>query len=94
MKVQIAKWGNSAAVRLPKVVLDELGLQPGSELDMVVEDGHLRLSPAIMTPTIEHIVAEMTRLGGPQYDYGQNDWPDPIEDWPEYKGRDQEQDLS
>ncbi|WP_293867288.1 AbrB/MazE/SpoVT family DNA-binding domain-containing protein [uncultured Alsobacter sp.] len=88
MKVQIAKWGNSAAVRLPKAVLDELGLQPGSELDMVVEAGQLRLSPRRRTPTLEQIVAEMTRLGGAAYDYGQNEWPDPVEDWPEYTGQD------
>jgi antitoxin MazE len=27
MKVQVAKWGNSTAVRLPKAVVKQLGLQ-------------------------------------------------------------------
>lgn len=84
MKVQIAKWGNSAAVRLPKTVLDELGVKPGSELDMVVEGRQLRLSPARKVRTIEEVVEEMKRLGGADYDYGQDLWPDRIEDWPEY----------
>ena len=29
MKVKIAKWGNSLAVRIPKRLADELGLAPG-----------------------------------------------------------------
>ncbi len=29
MKVQVAKWGNSTAVRLPKAVVEQLGLKPG-----------------------------------------------------------------
>ena len=85
MKVQIAKWGNSAAVRLPKSVLEEMGVSPGSELNLVVEGRELRLSPARKRRTIEDIVEEMKRLGGADYDHGQNVWPDPIEDWPEYE---------
>ncbi len=33
--MQVAKWGNSLAVRLPKKLVDELGLRPGDELDIV-----------------------------------------------------------
>jgi len=33
--VQISKWGNSLAVRLPKALVDELGLKEGDELDVV-----------------------------------------------------------
>ncbi|MGH6866485.1 MAG: AbrB/MazE/SpoVT family DNA-binding domain-containing protein [Methyloceanibacter sp.] len=32
MKVKIAKWGNSLAVRLPKTVADEAGLCPDTEV--------------------------------------------------------------
>ncbi len=28
MKVSLAKWGNSAAIRLPKSILDELNIEP------------------------------------------------------------------
>ena len=31
MKVKIAKWGNSLAVRLPKRLAEELGLTPGKD---------------------------------------------------------------
>jgi antitoxin MazE len=33
--VQVSKWGNSLAVRLPKRLVDELGLKEGDELDVV-----------------------------------------------------------
>jgi antitoxin MazE len=33
--MQVSKWGNSLAVRLPKKLVDELKLSPGDELDVV-----------------------------------------------------------
>jgi antitoxin MazE len=33
--VQIGKWGNSLAVRLPKALVDQLGLRKGDELNVV-----------------------------------------------------------
>jgi antitoxin MazE len=33
--MQVSKWGNSLAVRLPKSLVDELGLVPGDELKVV-----------------------------------------------------------
>ena len=63
MKVQIAKWGNSAAVRLPKAVLDALGLELGETLDIAVDGRTLLLSPTRRRVTVDEIVAEMRRLG-------------------------------
>ena len=33
--MQISKWGNSLAVRLPKALVEELGLKRGDELEVV-----------------------------------------------------------
>jgi len=33
--MQVSKWGNSLAVRLPKALVDELGLVPGDELSVI-----------------------------------------------------------
>ncbi len=33
--MQVSKWGNSLAVRLPKALVDELNLAPGDELRVV-----------------------------------------------------------
>ena len=35
MTMQVSKWGNSLAVRLPKALVDELGLKEGDELNVV-----------------------------------------------------------
>jgi antitoxin MazE len=40
--VQVAKWGNSLAVRLPKSLVARLGLKPGDRLE-VVDAGQERL---------------------------------------------------
>jgi antitoxin MazE len=40
--MQVAKWGNSLAVRLPKALVDELGLTPGDEVEILsAEDGKI-----------------------------------------------------
>ena len=39
MRVKIAKWGNSAAIRLPKAVMDGLKLGEGAELDLSLVEG-------------------------------------------------------
>jgi antitoxin MazE len=33
--MQVSKWGNSLAVRLPKDLVESLGLQPGDEIELV-----------------------------------------------------------
>ena len=43
MRVSLAKWGNSLAVRVPKEVAASAGLREGAALDLTVEDGALVL---------------------------------------------------
>jgi antitoxin MazE len=78
MKVQVAKWGNSTAVRLPKAVVKQLGLTSGMTLDVSVEDGGVRLVPEPVPTgaerpegrpepfpvTMEWMIEEANRLGG------------------------------
>jgi antitoxin MazE len=33
--MQVSKWGNSLAVRLPKALVDEVGLKEGDQLSVV-----------------------------------------------------------
>ena len=66
-KVQIARWGNSSAIRLPKPVLDELGLKAGDTVDIAIEDGKAVIGPAgeprIVIPSLEELIAEADRIG-------------------------------
>ncbi len=36
--MQVAKWGNSLAVRLPAAVVEALGLKDGDEIEIYVAD--------------------------------------------------------
>ena len=36
--MQVAKWGNSLAIRLPAVVVEVLGLKEGDEIEIHVAD--------------------------------------------------------
>lgn len=33
--MRVRKWGNSLAVRLPKALVEDFGLEPGDELEVV-----------------------------------------------------------
>jgi antitoxin MazE len=42
--MQISKWGNSLAVRLPKALVEELGLKEGDQLNVVAaRDGAIEV---------------------------------------------------
>ena len=53
----VSKWGNSLAVRLPKALVEELGLKEGDELNVVAaSDG------AITGTAMKIIIASETTL--------------------------------
>lgn len=65
-KIPIAKWGNSSAIRLPKAVMEELGLKQGQKLQLTVKDGKGIIEPVLERPaqiTLEWIISETIRLG-------------------------------
>src|SRR5258706_11708011 len=45
MQTQIAKWGNSLAVRLPREIVQAAALSEGSSIEVVVEEGVVMLRP-------------------------------------------------
>ena len=46
MQATIGKWGSSYAVRLPKAVMAEAGLQQDDRVEIVVKDGSVLIIPA------------------------------------------------
>ncbi len=61
MQVQMQKWGNSLAVRVPKVIAEDAKLRAGDKLVMNVdEQGVLRLQKASKLPTLAQLVAKIT----------------------------------
>jgi antitoxin MazE len=46
--MQVAKWGNSLAVRLPKALVDELGLRAGDKVEIITMSAQkLALTPRL-----------------------------------------------
>jgi antitoxin MazE len=41
--MHVAKWGNSLAVRLPTELVRELGLKEGDQIDLVKDNGQVRV---------------------------------------------------
>lgn len=60
MKTNLARWGNSLAVRLPKDVTEELRLAEGATLDIKVEKGALLLRPTQPRYRLEDLLGGVT----------------------------------
>jgi AbrB family looped-hinge helix DNA binding protein len=56
-KTQLAKWGNSLAVRIPKAVAEQVRLQEGDSIVIEALEGHIELRPAEKGRTLEELVA-------------------------------------
>ena len=60
--MQVAKWGNSLAIRLPRSVVKVLGLKAGDSIDIHVVD---RRSFAIENaPTSKQLLARLRKYRG------------------------------
>jgi antitoxin MazE len=60
MRTQIAKWGDSLAVLLPRQVAESAGLGEGATVDLDVVDGVVRLTAARPRYTLEELLAQIT----------------------------------
>lgn len=74
VRVQVVKWGNSQAVRLPKEILKQARLREGDELTVRVENGRIALEPTEPEITLEKLVAGIT----PRNRHREQDWGRPI----------------
>ncbi len=75
MLVKVQKWGNSLAVRIPKALAEEAGLEVGNEVELRAVDGQLRVAPT-QEPryTLEELVSQIT----PENRHGEIDWGPPV----------------
>ena len=61
MKIRIQKWGHSLALRIPKALAIETGLDQDAFVDLALVDGKLIITP-VQTPavTLEQLLADIT----------------------------------
>jgi antitoxin MazE len=72
---QIAKWGNSLGLRLPKSIAREARLDDGDTVIVSVQDGTIVVRPARPTYSIADLVAKIT----PANRHEECDWgPAPV----------------
>jgi antitoxin MazE len=60
MVTQIAKWGNSLGVRVPRDVAARLGLREGSRVDVEARGDHLVITKSNRRFTLEELLEGMT----------------------------------
>ena len=58
MYTSIQKWGNSQAVRLPKPLLEMVGLNENDKVEIKIQDGNLIIIPVKKHKKLEERIAE------------------------------------
>lgn len=60
MQVQIARWGNSLGLRVPKDIAARIGLREGARVELTAEGDKIVISVARPVYTLEELLADMT----------------------------------
>lgn len=76
MKVQICKWGNSLAIRIPGTTAKQMRLKEGSELDLSLEGAKLVLRNPESRPhySLDELLEGIT----PDNVHPETDWGKPV----------------
>ena len=75
MKTQLARWGNSLAVRIPKPIATAAKLKTGDDLELDVEGpGRVRIRKSKPKPTLEELVSRIT----PENRHSETEWGEPV----------------
>lgn len=61
MQIRVQKWGNSLAVRIPKPLALQIGLERNSPVDLLLLDEKLVIAPVVEPALrLEHLLAQVT----------------------------------
>ncbi|HVZ36542.1 MAG TPA: AbrB/MazE/SpoVT family DNA-binding domain-containing protein [Polyangiaceae bacterium] len=60
MRAQITRWGNSLGLRVPKEIATQVGLKPGSRVEIAAEDGRIVVTVARPAYALEDLLKGMT----------------------------------
>ena len=67
---QVAKWGNSLGLRLPKSIAREAQLDEGDTVDVSVDNGAIVIRPSRPRYSLEELVGRITARNR----HGESDW--------------------
>lgn len=74
MTTQIAKWGNSLGLRLPKSVAQAARLDEGDRVDVTVKNGAIVIRPSRRAYSLDALVSRIT----PRNRHDESDWGTPV----------------
>ena len=76
MKTRLQNWGNSLAVRIPKLYAEQLHLNSDSNVELVVSNGSLTVTliPTVPQYNLEEMLSQVT----PEQIHGETDSGSPV----------------
>jgi antitoxin MazE len=60
MQAQLARWGNSLGLRIPRDIAERTGLRPGDRVEIAAENGRVVISPARRRYVLADLLTDMT----------------------------------
>jgi antitoxin MazE len=61
METRVQRWGNSLALRIPKLLADEAGLKDNSSVQLTLRDKQLIVVPVAKAPfNLDALLAQVT----------------------------------
>lgn len=74
MYTRIQKWGNSKAVRLPKAILEKVGLYENDSVELMLREGNI-----VIVPCKKHFTLKERATGyDGNYEPGEGDTGKPV----------------
>jgi antitoxin MazE len=74
MTTQIARWGNSLGLRLPKAVAQAARIDEGDQVDVTVRNGAIVIRPSRRSYSLDALVSHIT----PKNRHDESDWGTPV----------------
>ena len=78
MKTILQKWGNSQGVRLPKALIEPLGLAPGAEVDLTIspESDSIVIRPSQRSRPVRgrYKIEDLVSRLPPDYEVAEVEW--------------------
>ena len=74
MRTRVQKWGNSLAIRIPRPVASEAGLDQDTSVDVTVVEGKIVVTPARRHLTLDDLLEGMTE----ENLHAEVDWGRPV----------------
>jgi len=60
MKATVQKWGNSLAIRIPKNISMDARVSEGSNINIMIENGNIILSPTTKEYSLKELLKKIT----------------------------------